>query len=170
MLTQDLESAKKLEKQDTEGREGKGRRCCLGDGNDSIPAAIAIFHQADLKKRMNRRTATWRNGCFKRMFDHPVRTIPNHHPTKKDVLPKFVVQIILAAKWLVWHFKYVFQAKSEDLCRLFCLYPSSMTKMHMAYRFSRTAQMFATCIVGWVNFSEFEITVCGSCKMSKKIN
>ena len=22
--------------------------------------------------------------------------------------------------------------------------------------------------VGWVNFSEFEITVCGSCKMSKK--
>ena len=25
-----------------------------------------------------------------------------------------------------------------------------------------------TCTVGWVNFSEFEITVCGSCKMSKK--
>ena len=24
--------------------------------------------------------------------------------------------------------------------------------------------------VGWVNFSEFEITVCGSCKMSKKLN
>ena len=22
------------------------------------------------------------------------------------------------------------------------------------------------CTVGWVNFSEFEITVCGSCKMS----
>ena len=28
------------------------------------------------------------------------------------------------------------------------------------------------CIVGWVNFSEFEITLCGSCKMSttRKIN
>ena len=26
------------------------------------------------------------------------------------------------------------------------------------------------CTVGWVNFSEFQITVCGSCKMSKKIN
>ena len=25
------------------------------------------------------------------------------------------------------------------------------------------------CTVGWVNFSEFEITVCGSCKMSKKL-
>ena len=25
-----------------------------------------------------------------------------------------------------------------------------------------------TCILGWVNFSEFEITECGSCKMSKK--
>ena len=23
--------------------------------------------------------------------------------------------------------------------------------------------------IGWVNFSEFEITVCGSCKMSKKL-
>ena len=23
-------------------------------------------------------------------------------------------------------------------------------------------------VIGWVNFSEFEITVCGSCKMSKK--
>ena len=28
----------------------------------------------------------------------------------------------------------------------------------------------SACAVGWVNFSEFEITVCGSCKMSKKIN
>ena len=27
----------------------------------------------------------------------------NHHPTKTDVLPKNVVQFILAAKWLVRH-------------------------------------------------------------------
>ena len=25
-----------------------------------------------------------------------------------------------------------------------------------------------TCTVGWVNFSEFKFTVCGSCKMSKR--
>ena len=42
--------------------------------------SIAIFHQADLKKRMN-----------------PVHTIPNHHPTKMDVLLKTFVQIIPAA-------------------------------------------------------------------------
>ena len=33
------------------------------------------------------------------MDDHPVHTIPNHHPIKMDVLPKTVVEIILAAKW-----------------------------------------------------------------------
>ena len=27
-------------------------------------AALAIFHQDDLKKRMNRIKATWRNRCF----------------------------------------------------------------------------------------------------------
>ena len=37
------------------------------------------------------------------MDDHSVHTIPNYHPTKKDVLPKTLVQIILAADWLVWH-------------------------------------------------------------------
>ena len=52
-----------------------------------------------LKKRMNRIKATLRNGCFEKMDAHPVLTIPNHHPTKMDVLPKNVVQIILAAKW-----------------------------------------------------------------------
>ena len=35
------------------------------------------------------------------MQDHPVLTIPNHHPTKMDVLPTNFVQNILAAKWLV---------------------------------------------------------------------
>ena len=42
-------------------------------------AALAIFHQEDLKKKMNRITATWRNGCFAKMDDHPVHkntTIP----------------------------------------------------------------------------------------------
>ena len=66
-------------------------------------ATLAISHQDDLKKRMIRITASWRNGCFGNMNDHPVQTIPNHHPTKMDVLPKPFVQIILAAKWLVRH-------------------------------------------------------------------
>ena len=43
---------------------------------------------------------------LEKMDDHPVHTIPNHHRNKSykmDVLPKTFVQIILAAKWLVWH-------------------------------------------------------------------
>ena len=52
---------------------------------------------------MNRITATWRNGCFGKMDDRPVHTVPNHHPTKMDVLPKAFVQIILAANGLVRH-------------------------------------------------------------------
>ena len=62
-------------------------------------AILSIFHQDDLKKRT---MDTWRNGCFGKMDDHLVLTIPNHHPTKMDVLPKTVVQIILSAipcKW-----------------------------------------------------------------------
>ena len=51
---------------------------------------------------------TWRKGWIEqrllgKMDDHPVHTIPNHCPTKMDVLPKTFVQIILAAKWLMWH-------------------------------------------------------------------
>ena len=33
-----------------------------------------------------------------------------------------------------------------------------------------TKRALVRCTLGWVNFSEFEITVCGSCKMSKKLN
>ena len=52
---------------------------------------------------MNRIMATSRNGCFEKINVHPVHTIPNHHPTKKDVLQKTFVQIILAANWLERH-------------------------------------------------------------------
>ena len=34
---------------------------------------------------------------------HPAHTIPNHHPNTMDVLPKTLLQIILAVKWLVQH-------------------------------------------------------------------
>ena len=40
---------------------------------------------------------------FEKKDDYPVHTIPNHHPTKMDVLQKTFVQNILAAKWLVRH-------------------------------------------------------------------
>ena len=39
-------------------------------------AELAIFHKDDLKKRMNRTLATWRNGCLGKMDDHPVHTLP----------------------------------------------------------------------------------------------
>ena len=46
---------------------------------------------------------TWQNGCFGKMNDHPVHNTQNHHPPKIDVLPKTVLQIIIAAKKLVRH-------------------------------------------------------------------
>ena len=52
-------------------------------------AALQIYHQDDLEKRMNRIKATWWNGCFEKMDDQP-------------------------------------SINSNDLCLLFCLYPSSM--------------------------------------------
>ena len=49
-------------------------------------AALYIFPQDDSKERMNRITATWQNGCFEKMDDHPVHihttfnyTSPNQH-------------------------------------------------------------------------------------------
>ena len=42
--------------------------------------------------------------------DHLVHTIPNHHPTKMDVLPKTLVQIILAANSAA--IKYIHQPTS----------------------------------------------------------
>ena len=63
------------------------------------------FHRDELKKRMNRNIGyrTWQNRCFEKLDDHPIYTIPNHHPTTMDFLPKTSVKIILAAKWLVRH-------------------------------------------------------------------
>ena len=47
------------------------------------------------------------NGCFgKKMDDHPVNTIPNHHPTKMDVLPKIVFKSSLLLNIVSAVFKY----------------------------------------------------------------
>ena len=45
-------------------------------------APLAILHQDDLKKRMNRIMAIWQNGCFEKMDGHLVHTTQNHNPTK----------------------------------------------------------------------------------------
>ena len=42
-------------------------------------SALANLHQDDLKKRMNKIMATWRNGCFEKMEDNPFHTTPNQH-------------------------------------------------------------------------------------------
>ena len=62
-----------------------------GTGFFKFFASLAIFHQDDLKKRIKRIMATWRNGCFGKMDDHPVYTIPNHQPTKMDAFQKTFV-------------------------------------------------------------------------------
>ena len=97
--------------------EVKAKSSLLFRGMELIQflAALAIFHQDDLKKRMsNGVTATWWNECF----GHPVHTIPNIHPTKIDVLPKTLVQIILAASAI---FKYVPQPTATNFAFSFPL-------------------------------------------------
>ena len=62
-------------------------------------AALAILHQDDLNKRMNRITATCKNGCFDKMDDshhhHPGHTLPKWMFSQNR---SFIIQIILAAK------------------------------------------------------------------------
>ena len=45
---------------------GKGRCCWLEDGIDSIPCRALYSHLAPgwFEEKRNKRTATWRNGCF----------------------------------------------------------------------------------------------------------
>ena len=83
------------------------RECYLEDGINLIQffAALAFAFCApglyEERTRMNRIPATWWNGCFKKGLIH---TTPNQHPAqppKRDALRKNVLQIILAAKWLV---------------------------------------------------------------------
>ena len=51
----------------------------------------------------------------------------HHQPTKLNVLPKTCLQIVFAAKWLVLHSSAVSPpTSSDDLCLLFCIYPSSI--------------------------------------------
>ena len=85
-----------------------------------LQATLKILHQDDLKNRMNRRTDTWRNGCFGKIDDHLVHTPPKHRSPKMDDIPRTFLQIILAAKWLVRQSKSP-PNSSDDLCLSFCL-------------------------------------------------
>ena len=75
---------------------------------------------------MNRRTDTWRNGCFGKMYDYPVYSTPQCDrnkppPSKNGCSSKTFLQIILAAKWLVRNSCTVYPPNSsEDLCFSFC--------------------------------------------------
>ena len=44
-------------------------------------ASLAIFHQDDFKKRMNRIRVTWWNGGFEKISDCLVNIVPSHPPT-----------------------------------------------------------------------------------------
>ena len=99
-----------------------GGRNCFKFNN-----ALELLHQDDLKKRMNKRKDTWRNGCFGKMDAHPVHTIPNHQAPKMNVLPKTFLQIILAAKWLVGHSMSLKQQRRSSLL-------SDSSYMHTAHQ------------------------------------
>ena len=95
---------------------------CMGTELVQFLAALAIFHQDYLKKRTKRTTASCgMDALEKRKI---ILFTPNHHPTKRDVLPKTFDHFILTAKWLVRHSS-MSPTNSDDLCLLFCLNPSS---------------------------------------------
>ena len=84
--------------------EEKAKVITIVWGTETIQfhAALQIQHQDDLKKKINRRKDVWQNGCFRKMDYLLVHTKPN------PLLPngsssKNVLQIILAANWLVGH-------------------------------------------------------------------
>ena len=61
------------------------------------------------------------------MDDHLVHTIPNHHPTKMDNLPKTFLHVILAAIMISAAFKYVAQTAATTFAFSFMLPLSILT-------------------------------------------
>ena len=83
---------------------------------------------------------------LQKLEDLPVHTTPNHYAPKMDILPETFLQIILAAKWLVRLSSTSPKNGSDDLCLLFCIYPSSMALIDYLYdstqRFAKGTQTF----------------------------
>ena len=87
-----------------------------------------------MKKRINRRLNTWRNGCFRKMGDHLVHTTPNHLRPKMDNLPKTFLQTIRASKWLVRHsctYDYTSPKQQQRPLPCFLASSSSSTVTHL---------------------------------------
>ena len=109
-------------------------------------AALAIFHQDDLMKKMNKITFTGRNGCFYKMDDQPVHTTPNHHAPKVVVLPKTFLQIILDAKWLLRHSSTSHQPPATTLT-FPSLLSSSTRQRHICNAVVQVAEELNSCAV-----------------------
>ena len=82
-----------------------------------------------LQNRINRIKATWRNRCFEKMDDH------HFTPYQTTTLPKWMFSHKLLFKTsLLLIGQCAIQVSppnnSDDLCLLFCIYPSSMAKAH----------------------------------------
>ena len=103
---------------DTYRREGKGRRCCFGDGIDSIPCRTSHLAPGCLKKRTNGITATWWNGCLGKTDDHPVHSTSKHHHPKMDVLPKSISSNHPCRQMAIVRHS---STSSNDFCLRFCL-------------------------------------------------
>ena len=103
-------------------QKGRQRSLLLKRGTEFIQfhAVLEILHQDDLNNRMNRRTDTWRNGCFRKTDDHPVCTTPNHHPPQLGVLKKNSANHP-SCQMASEAFKSIPQRNSDDLCLPFCL-------------------------------------------------
>ena len=80
-------------------------------------AAQAILHRDDVKKRMNRLMATWWNGWF---TPHQTTTLPNWIFSQKPVFKSTLLQN--GQSFIQVHPP----TNSDDLCLLFCIYPSSI--------------------------------------------
>ena len=92
-------------------------------GTEATPA---IFFRDDLKKRIKRITASWRNRCFGIMDDHPVHTIAYPYPISKWMFSQnflFKSSLLLNGKCGI---QVCLPTISDELCLLFCLNPSSI--------------------------------------------
>ena len=81
-------------KKDKYRRDGKGRRCCLGTELIQFLAALAIFHQDDMKKRIIRIMVLGGMDALEKLMI--IRFKPcttNHHSPKMYFLPMTFLQI-----------------------------------------------------------------------------
>ena len=105
-------------KKDKDRREGKGRRCFLGEGIYLLPCRTGIFSTRMIwRKKMNRITAIlylaqwliWKNGWSSRLHHTKLTPYQNGFSPKKTF-----VQIIIAANWLEWHSSMMYTSTNQQ--------------------------------------------------------